>query len=47
MMRWAGHAAYMWYMFNIFLNKRLRNERIGRRMRRDKDNRENNLTEIK
>jgi hypothetical protein len=46
-MRCAGHAAYMWFMINIFLNKKFRNERIGRRMCRDKDNRENNLTEIR
>jgi len=47
MMRWAGHAAYMRFMINIFLNKGIRNDRIGRCMRRNKDNRENNLTEIR
>jgi hypothetical protein len=46
-MRWTGHAAYIWYIINIFLIKDVGKRRLGRFKRRDKDNIENNHKEIK
>jgi hypothetical protein len=47
MMRWKEHSAYMWFTINIFLIKEVGKRRLGRLKRRDKNNIENNLKEIR